>query len=98
MAIIGSFTRSEGGFEGTVETLTCPPVPVLIIAVQRRNPQAPNYRVYRGGSEIGAAWAKKAKSGRSYLIVSLDDPALAKPIQARLVTTEDRYDLLWSRD
>jgi uncharacterized protein (DUF736 family) len=64
---------------------------------RRRTRGPPDYRVYRGASEVGAAWAKTARSGRRYLVVTLDDPAFAQPIQARLVRAEAGYTLVWSR-
>jgi uncharacterized protein (DUF736 family) len=98
MAIIGTFKRAQHGFDGTIETLTCAPAPVRISAIRKANDQAPDHRVYRGVSEIGAAWTKTARSGRDYLIVVLDDPAFAKPIQGRLIEVADGFHLVWSRD
>jgi uncharacterized protein (DUF736 family) len=97
MAIIGQFRKEQAGFSGTIETLTCAAAPVTITPVAKANPQAPDHRVYRGASEIGAAWTKTARSGRSFLVVTLDDPAFAQPIQTRLVRSADAYVLVWSR-
>jgi uncharacterized protein (DUF736 family) len=98
MAIIGKFSLDNGIYTGTIETLTCAPAAVRIAPVAHRpHDRVPDYRVYRGGSELGAAWAKIAKNGRSYLIVTLDDPAFGQPIQCRLVESGDTYALLWSR-
>lgn len=98
MAIIGTFTKSTDGFEGTLEMITCPPSPMRILAVASKpNDQAPDYRVHRGDSEVGAAWTKRGKNGRTYLIVTLDDPAFEKPIQCRLVKSDTKHVLIWSR-
>jgi uncharacterized protein (DUF736 family) len=98
MAVIGHFIREKTGFVGTIETLTCGPASIKIEGVVKANVNAPDYRLYRGQSEVGAAWSKKAKNGRSYLIVTLDDPAFAKPVSARLVIAGGGYSLLWSRE
>jgi uncharacterized protein (DUF736 family) len=45
-----------------------------------------------------AAWSKAAKNGRRYLAVTLDDPAYAKPVQARLVVAGAGFALLWDRE
>lgn len=97
MATIGNFTKDKTGYTGTIETLTCAPASVRITPVSKPNDQAPDHRVYRGASEIGAAWSKTARNGRSYLIVILDDPAFSAPIQSRLVKAGRGYTLIWSR-
>jgi uncharacterized protein (DUF736 family) len=98
VAVIGSFSLENGTYAGTIETLTCAPAHVRIAPVARRaHDRVPDYRVHRGDSELGAAWAKTAKNGRSYLVVTLDDPAFGQPIQCRLVDSGDGYALLWSR-
>ncbi|WP_119304749.1 DUF736 domain-containing protein [Dongia deserti] len=98
MAIIGTFTTADDGYVGTIETLACAPAPVRITRVRiKPNQQAPDYRVYRGNSEIGAAWAKTGKAGQHYLIVTLDDPAFATPIKCRLVIADAGFSLVWTR-
>jgi uncharacterized protein (DUF736 family) len=97
MAVIGSFIREQTGFSGTIETLTCD-APVRIEPVAKPSAHAPDYRLYRGASEVGAAWSKKAKNGREYLAVTLDDPAFGKPVAARLVAAGAGYALVWSRE
>lgn len=98
MAVIGKFIREETGFSGTIATLTCSPATVTISPVKKPNASAPDYRVYRGEFEVGAAWAKTARNGREYLVVTLDDPAFDQAIAARLVVAGDSYALLWSRE
>jgi uncharacterized protein (DUF736 family) len=61
---------------------------------------APDYRIFFGNIETGAAWQKTAReSGREYWSVRLDDPTLAAPLYASLVEGEDgkTLNLLWSR-
>jgi uncharacterized protein (DUF736 family) len=98
MATIGHFTQDAAGFSGTIETLSCPPAPVRLVPVEAKpNAAAPDLRVYRGDSEIGAAWAKLSKSGRRFHVVTLDDPAFSRPIECRLVAAGAGFVLMWSR-
>lgn len=65
---------------------------VRIQMVQAKlNSLSPDYRVFRGEAEVGAAWRKKNREGQRYLVVSLDDPAFSKPIQCRLVPANATY-------
>ena len=70
MATIGTFTRSENGFTGTIRTLTLN-VKARFVAAAKENEKAPDYRVFTatGNTEFGAAWKKKAKeTGRELLL------------------------------
>src|SRR5215470_12885732 len=84
MSNIGSFTKQEDGFAGTLRTLAF-------------NDKAPDYRVFAGVTEIGAAWKRQSKANKAYLSVRLDDPSLAAPVNARLVDGEDGSTLYWTR-
>jgi uncharacterized protein (DUF736 family) len=61
--------------------------------------QAPDYRIFAGATEFGAAWKKTAReTEREYLSVKLDDPSFPAPIYASLVKGEaDSFTLIWSR-
>lgn len=99
MATIGTFTKADNGFTGTVKTLTLN-VKARIAAVDNEaNDRGPDYRIFTGATEFGAAWKKTAQSGRDYLSVKLDDPSLPAPIYASLVEADepDSYTLIWSR-
>lgn len=101
MAIIGTFTRSEQGFyAGRLSTLTVEAKLRLIPVERKASEAAPDYRVYSGRAEPGAAWAKSSDDGRSYLSVALDDPSLANPINAALIegdTDPGTYNLVGTR-
>ena len=98
MALIGTFTLDGDSFVGTIETLTCAPAPVSVVPVATKpKPTAPDYRVYRGTSEIGAAWTKRTQDGRRFYVVTLDDPAFSRPIECRLVKDGERHRLIWTR-
>jgi uncharacterized protein (DUF736 family) len=98
MATIGTFTKSENGFSGQVKTITLN-VKAKFAPAEKDNDKAPDYRIFVGQTELGAAWKKTSNAGREYLSVKLDDPTFPAPIFASLVTTEgsDDYVLIWSR-
>ncbi|WP_119304737.1 DUF736 domain-containing protein [Dongia deserti] len=98
MATIGTFTKSGDGFTGSVKTLTLN-VKAAIRAAEKSNDKAPDFRIFAGTVEFGAAWKKTSKEDREYVSVKLDDPSFATPIYASLVEAEDgqSYSLIWSR-
>ena len=61
--------------------------------------KAPDFRVFAGQTEFGAAWKKRSSEGREYLSVKLDDPSFPAPIYASLVEVEgeEGLSLIWSR-
>ena len=100
MATIGTFTKSSDGssFVGTVKTVALN-VKAKIAPTEKDNDKAPDYRIYAGAIECGAAWKKTSNAGREYLSVKLDDPSFPAPIFASLVAVEgkDEFALIWSR-
>lgn len=100
MANIGSFKKVGEGFEGEIVTLALQARNVRLVAeTNRANDNAPNYRVYLGRVELGAAWTRRSNEGRTYLSLKLDDPSFAAPIFANLFTDEEGegYTLIWTR-
>jgi len=98
MATIGTFTRSADTFTGAVKTLNIN-AKATIKPADKTSDKSPDYRVFAGGVEFGAAWNKTSKEGRPYLSVKLDDPSFPAPIYATLVEAEDgeSHNLIWSR-
>jgi len=97
MTIIGTFTKQDNAYQGTLATLTLK-AKVAIKPVESKNSEkAPDYRVFVGTVEIGAAWAVTAKSGNEYLSIRLDDPSFAAPIACSLLTRDNDYALIWKR-
>ena len=97
MATIGTFTKQEDGFNGTLRTLAFN-VKVKIVAIPKDNDKAPDFRVLAGAQEIGAAWKRQSKAKREYLSVRLDDPSFPTPVNARLIDGEDgNASLYWTR-
>jgi uncharacterized protein (DUF736 family) len=102
MAVIGTFTPAkDGGWVGTIQTLTLNTKVRLVPNDDRTSKKAPAFRVFVGNSRIGEAWEArtKAQSPKEYLRVSLDDPMLAEPINAALFSSETGHSaqMLWSR-
>ena len=95
--IIGSFTKLDEGYTGALETVTLS-VKASITPAEKRNDNAPEFRVLVGRHEFGAAWQRTSNAGREYLSVKLDDPSFSAPIFASLIETEnDGFVLIWSR-
>ena len=99
MATIGTFTASDNGYTGWLKTLTLN-IKARFAASEKDNDKAPDYRIFAGATEFGAAWKKTARdSDREYLSVKLDDPSFPAPIYASLVKVEgdEGFALIWSR-
>jgi uncharacterized protein (DUF736 family) len=99
MATIGTFTASDNGYTGSIKTLTLN-IKAKLVASEKDNDKAPDYRIYAGVTEFGAAWTKTARdSEREYLSVKLDDPTFPAPIYASLVKVDgdEGFTLIWSR-
>ena len=102
MAVIGVFTPAkDGGWVGTIRTLTINAKLRLVPNDDRTSKKAPAFRVFVGNSRVGEAW--EARTGglnpKDYLRVSLDDPMLPEPVTAALFQIEDGSGawLLWNR-
>src|SRR3546814_8495457 len=87
MSTIGTFTKSENGYTGTVRTLNVN-VKVKFVPNDKTSSKGPDYRVLAGSYELGAAWAKTSQSDRPYLSISLDDPSFPAAIRSEEHTSE----------
>ena len=102
MSIIGTFTPTKnGGYEGTIRTLTIELKARFVPNDNRTSDSAPAFRVFAGRSEIGAAWRSEPNGadGKPYLSVSLDDPCLPNAVHAALFEDPEKRSaqLVWSR-
>jgi uncharacterized protein (DUF736 family) len=89
MATIGTFSRAgTGNYTGSVKTLDVKSV--KFIPAEGDNEKGPDFRVFTGTTEFGAAWKKRSDKGNDYLSVKLDDPSFASPIYASLVEAKAR--------
>lgn len=97
MTTIGTFKQDENGFTGTIATLALK-AKVAIKPVAKTVENAPDFRVYAAGVEIGAAWSKTSEADKPYLSIKLDDPSFAEAIYCRLVGKQNGdHVLVWSR-
>jgi uncharacterized protein (DUF736 family) len=97
MSTIGTFTKLiDGTFIGAINTLALNIKTAQFRPVDRTSANAPDYRVYAGKVELGAAWLKTGDNG-DFLSVKLDDHTLEAPVYAKLCETDDTYSLFWSR-
>ena len=98
MATIGTFTKTEdGAYTGAIKTLTLNVKAAQFRAADKENDKAPDFRIFSGQTEFGAAWKKTSRENRDYLSVKLDDPSFSAPIYASLVDADEGYSLIWSR-
>jgi uncharacterized protein (DUF736 family) len=98
MATIGTFTSTGTGFNGAIKTLNLN-VKARFERIENPSDKGPQFRIFSGAVELGAAWQKTSIEGRDYLSVKLDDPSFPAPIHATLVEVEgeDGLQLIWSR-
>jgi uncharacterized protein (DUF736 family) len=92
MAItLGTFTKSEAGFVGTLKTLNVTAA-LAIVPIDKTADNGPDYRVYAGQRryEIGAGWSQVAKSsGETYVNLKLGAPEFGPNwLRCRLVKLE----------
>ena len=101
MAVIGTFKADKDGYAGTIRTLSINAKVRIVANDQKSGSSAPDFRVFAGQTEVGAAWRKTSREKEaSYLRVRLDDPSFPEPIHAALMEqTEDGVlRLLWRRE
>jgi uncharacterized protein (DUF736 family) len=102
MSVIGTFAATkDGGWAGTIRTLTIDVKVRFVPNDNRENDRAPAFRVFAGRSELGAAWRERSTGNnpRDYLSVRLDDPSLSEPLSAAMFEASDGKEaqLIWSR-
>lgn len=99
MATIGSFTAGKDGYTGTIRTLTVNVKARIVANDQKKSDGAPDFRVYAGNAELGAAWNARTNGDapRDYLSVQLDDPSFPQPIRAALFEDDGAAFLVWNR-
>jgi len=102
MAIIGTFAPTrDGGWAGSIRTLTIDVKARFVPNDNRESERAPHFRILAGRSELGAAWRERTsgENPRDYLRVRLDDPVLLEPLSAALFEAPDgtAAQLVWSR-
>jgi uncharacterized protein (DUF736 family) len=98
MATIGTFTKSsDGAYTGAINTLSLNVKSAQFRPNEKADDKAPDYRIFAGRTELGAAWRKTSADNRDYLSVKLDDPSFPAAIYASLGDMDEGYSLVWSR-
>lgn len=101
MAQIGAFTLKDGAWTGTIRTMTINIKAQLVPNREKaKGKDAPDFRLYAGGAELGAAWRQDSKDGETpYLSVKLDDPSFAQPMRAAFFENEKEGTgvMVWNR-
>lgn len=102
MSIIGTLAPTkDGGWAGTIRTLTIDVKVRFVPNDNRDSDRAPDFRVFAGRSELGAAWRERTsgENPREYLSVRLDDPNLPEPLSAAMFESPsgDSGQLVWNR-
>jgi len=102
MAIIGNFIPAkDGGWIGSIRTLTIDAKVRFIPNEDRHASNAPTFKVFVGQSRIGHAWEALSSGDepKTYLFVKLDDPNFTEPIGAALFLADDgtTAQLVWNR-
>jgi len=98
MATIGTFHKSaDGSYTGAIKTLTLNVKNATLRPNEKTDDKAPDFRIFAGATEFGAAWKKTSRENRDYLSVKLDDPSFPDAIYASMVDADDGYSLIWSR-
>lgn len=84
---------------GTIRTLTVNVKAKIIANDQKMSEGAPDFRVYAGCAELGAAWKAKTNGEEScdYLSVQLDDPSFPEPVRPALFEDGGAAFLVWNR-
>jgi len=96
MATIGTFTKTNDGFTGTIQTVGLK-AKVAIAPVEKRGDSAPDYRVYVGKVEIGAGWARTSKGGREFVKPQARRSELPRSDLRELDRARRQHELIWSR-
>jgi uncharacterized protein (DUF736 family) len=103
--IIGVFNcdPDQNTYAGEITTLTLRRTGVMFLPTEKTGDKEPDYRIVHDFDEmqvdLGAAWKRTSDRERSYLSVTLDDPALPASINAALFTSEEngQATLVWQR-
>ena len=79
MAIIGTFTKTDEAFVGTIRTLTINAKSKIMPVKNKKSESSPDYRIVAAGADLGCGWMEESKEdGKPYISVKLDDPSLPK--------------------
>ncbi len=100
MANIGNFNKDGEVYIGKLETLLFNVQATLEPVTDKKREKFPDFRLFSGEHEIGAAWKRTSQEGADFLSVIIEDPVFPAPVNCRLVKSgiDGRYTLIWSRN
>jgi len=97
MAIIGTFKKTETGYDGILQTLAITAEVTLRKNVEKQSSKHPDYDLLLRDLKIGAAWDRTGNKGR-FISVSFDDPSFATGYYSLYKTgIEHSYTLTFER-
>jgi uncharacterized protein (DUF736 family) len=99
---IGKLTKQQdGSYKGEIATLTVRSR-VTMRPVEDKTERGPDFRLFAGYGECGAAFGKTARNtDTEYLFIKLDDPTFAAPVLAKGFYDRedaDTINLVWDRE
>jgi uncharacterized protein (DUF736 family) len=97
VTVIGTFVSTADGYSGHIRTLTIRRRIRILANEQTDTPHAPDFKLFCGDFEVGAAWKAKSKSGQAYLSVQLGDPSWPAHLRAKLFEEDGLARLVWNR-
>ncbi len=100
--VIGTFAPTkDGGWSGSVRTLTIDTKLRFVPNDNRDNENAPAFRVYAGKSRVGDAWTAQTsgEAPKDFLRVTFDGPDFPEPFGAALFPADEgtAAQLAWRR-
>ncbi len=78
MATIGTFTKTGDSFTGAVKTLSIN-AKTAIKPAEKASDKAPDFRIFQGAVEYGAAWKKTLRRGPRLPLGQAGRPELPRP-------------------
>ena len=95
--IIGSFTKTENGFTGKLETLGIKANITFQPNDGKEKDNHPDFIVLHGQAEIGVAWERSDDRGH-YISVAFEEPSLAQGFYTLVKSgAEKGYELLYRK-
>ena len=95
--VIGSFTTTEAGFTGKLDTLAIKASVTFERNEDKQKDNHPDFTILSGGQEIGVAWERGDDRGH-YISVSFEEPSFASGYYTLTKTgAEKGYTLTYKR-
>jgi uncharacterized protein (DUF736 family) len=96
-SIIAYRVPTADGYSGHISTLTIRRQIRILANEQTDKQHAPDFKLFCGDFEVGAAWKAQSKSGQAYLSIQPDDPSWPALLRAKLFEKSGFARLVWNR-